>query len=73
MLMTHSAEVVIDDCDQEDDDQKGGGVQKEFNVIQFCFVVLIAICLQYQNVQIMNETYFANIPFIGHITFNEAF
>ena len=45
MLMTHSAEVVIDDCDQEDDDQKGGGVQKEFNVIQFCFVVLIAICL----------------------------
>ena len=40
MLMTHSAEVVIDDCDQED--ARGGGKQKEFQIIQFGFVMLIA-------------------------------
>ena len=42
MLMTHSAEVVIDDCDQED--ARGGGKQKEFQIIQFSFVMLIAQC-----------------------------
>ena len=38
--MTHSAEVVIDDCDQKD--ARAGGKQKEFQIIQFSFVMLIA-------------------------------
>jgi len=40
MLMTHSAEVVIDDCIQEL--ARGGGKQEESQLISFCFVVLIA-------------------------------
>ena len=43
MLMTHSAEVVIDDCDQED--ARAGGKQNEFQIIQFCIVMLIALWL----------------------------
>ena len=43
MLMTHSAEVVIDDCDQED--ARGGKKEREFQIIQFSFVMLIALWL----------------------------
>ena len=43
MLMTHSAEVVIDDCDQED--ARAGGKQNEFQIIQSCIVIMIALWL----------------------------
>ena len=42
--MTHSAEVVIDDCSYQED-ERGGGKKGEFLMIQFCFVVFIATCL----------------------------
>ena len=43
MLMTHSAEVVIDDCDQED--ARAAGKQNEFQLIQSCIVMVIALWL----------------------------
>ena len=43
MLMTHSAEVVIDDCDPAD--ARGGGKQNEFLIFQFCFLLMIILRL----------------------------
>ena len=44
MLMTHSAEVVIDDCSVQEN-ERGRGKKEEILVVQLCFVVFIATWL----------------------------